>query len=38
MTDAAPAIFMALEQSGFGAAVRQSRSLYPAANIGHIVS
>jgi hypothetical protein len=38
MTDAAPAIFMALEQSGFGAAVRQSRWLYPAANIGHIVS
>jgi Family of unknown function (DUF6644) len=38
MTDAAPAIFVALEQSGFGAAIRQSRWLYPAANIGHIVS
>jgi len=38
MTDAAPAIFAALEASGFGAAIRQSRWLYIAANIGHIVS
>src|SRR5258707_5944238 len=38
MTDAAPAIFVALEQSGFGAAVRQSHWLYPAANVGHIVA
>jgi hypothetical protein len=38
MTDAAPAIFVALEQSGFAAAIRQSAWLYPAANIGHIVS
>ena len=38
MTDAAPAIFVALEQSGFAAAVRQSLWLYPLANIGHIVS
>lgn len=38
MTDAAPAIFAALEASGFGAAIRQSRWLYMAANIGHIVS
>jgi hypothetical protein len=38
MTDAAPAIFVALEQSGFAAAIRQSLWLYPAANIGHIVS
>jgi uncharacterized protein DUF6644 len=38
MTDAAPALFVALEQSGFAAAVRQSTWLYPAANIGHIVS
>jgi hypothetical protein len=38
MTDAAPAIFVALEQSGFAAAIRQSPWLYPAANIGHIVS
>jgi hypothetical protein len=38
MTDAAPAIFVALEQSGFAAAIRQSRWLYPAANVGHIIS
>ena len=38
MTDAAPASFVALEQSGFAAAIRQSLWLYPAANIGHIVS
>ena len=38
MTEAAPAIFVALEQSGFAAAIRQSRWLYPAANVGHIVS
>src|SRR2546425_12017551 len=38
MTDAAPAVFVALEQSGFAAAIRQSLWLYPAANIGHIVS
>jgi hypothetical protein len=38
MTDAAPALFVALEQSGFAATVRQSTWLYPAANIGHIVS
>jgi hypothetical protein len=38
MTDAAPAIFVALEQSGFAATIRQSSWLYPAANIGHIVS
>jgi len=37
MTDAAPAIFVALEQSSFAAAIRQSSWLYPAANIGHIV-
>jgi hypothetical protein len=37
MTDAAPAIFVALEQSAFAAAVRQSPWLYPAANVGHIV-
>jgi hypothetical protein len=29
---------VALEQSGFAAAIRQSLWLYPAANIGHIVS
>ena len=37
MTEAAPAIFVALEQSGFAAAIRQSPWLYPAANVGHIV-
>jgi len=38
MTDAAPGIFVALEQSSFAAAVRQSLWLYPAANVGHIVA
>lgn len=38
MTDAAPAIFVALEASGFGAAIRQSRWLYMIANVSHIVS
>src|SRR5262249_28387066 len=38
MIDAAPAIFVALEQSSFAAAIRQSSWLYPAANVGHIVS
>ena len=34
----APAIFVTLEQSGFAAAIRQSRWLYPFANVGHIVA
>jgi hypothetical protein len=38
MEHTAPAIFVALEQSGFAAAIRQSLWLYPAANVGHIVS
>ena len=38
MTDAAPGIFVALEQSSFAAAIRQSLWLYPAANVGHIVA
>lgn len=38
MTEAAPAIFVALEASGLGAAIRQSRWLYMVANVGHIVS
>ena len=38
MEDQAPAIFVALEQSGFAAAVRQWRWLYPLANVGHILS
>jgi len=37
MTGEAPAIFVALEQSGFAAAIRQSLWLYPTANVGHIV-
>jgi len=38
MTGEAPAIFVALEQSGLGAAVRQSVWLFPVANVGHIVA
>ena len=38
MTDAAPAIFVALEASSIGAAIRQSTWLYMAANVGHILS
>ncbi len=38
MTDQAPAIFIALEESRFAAAIRQSLWLYPAANVGHIVA
>ncbi len=38
MTDEASAIFLALEQSAFAAAVRQSPWLYPAANVAHIVA
>ncbi|MBV8751377.1 MAG: hypothetical protein JO328_00770 [Hyphomicrobiales bacterium] len=38
MEHSAPAIFVALEQSGFAVAVRQSRWLYPSANVGHILS
>jgi len=38
MIDGAPAVFVALEQSGFSAAIRQSPWLYPTANVGHIVS
>lgn len=38
MTDAAPAIFVALEASALGAAIRQSTWIYMAANIGHIVA
>jgi hypothetical protein len=32
----APALFVALERSGFAAAIRQSVWIYPAANIGHV--
>jgi len=38
MEHQAPAIFVALEQSGFAAAIRQWRWLYPLANVGHILS
>ncbi len=38
MTDAAPAIFVAIEGSAFAAAVRQSPFAYMAANVAHILS
>jgi hypothetical protein len=38
MTDAAPAIFVALEGSALGAAIRQSTWVYMTANVGHILS
>jgi hypothetical protein len=38
MTDAAPAIFVALEGSALGAAIRQSTWAYMTANVGHILS
>ena len=38
MLDSAPATFVALEGSGLGQMIRQSRWLYMAANVGHIVS
>jgi hypothetical protein len=38
MTDAAPAIFIALEGSAFAAAIRQSPYAYMAANVAHILS
>jgi hypothetical protein len=38
MNEAAPQIFVALEGSGLGAAIRQSPYAYMAANVGHIIS
>ena len=38
MDATAPHIFVALETSGLGQAIRQSVWVYPAANIGHVVS
>lgn len=38
MTDAAPAIFVALQDSALGAAIRQSTWVYMVANVGHILS
>ena len=37
MTDAAPALFIAIEGSALGAAIRQSSVAYFLANVGHIV-
>jgi hypothetical protein len=34
----APQVLITLEQSGLGAAIRQSVWAYPAANVGHIVA
>jgi hypothetical protein len=38
MTDAAPAIFVAIEGSAFAAAIRQSPYAYMVANVSHILS
>ena len=38
MLDSAPEVFVALEGSGFGQAIRQSGWIYMAANVGHIVA
>src|ERR1700694_1554884 len=38
MNEAAPSIFVALEDSALGHAIRQSTWAYMAANVGHIVS
>jgi hypothetical protein len=38
MNEAAPAIFVALEGSALGIAIRQSTWAYMAANVGHILS
>jgi hypothetical protein len=38
MNEAAPAIFVALEDSALGHVIRQSTWAYLAANVGHIVS
>ena len=38
MLAGAPQILIALEQSGLGAAIRQSAWAYPAANVGHILA
>lgn len=38
MQHGAPQILVALEQSGLGAAIRQSAWAYPTANVGHIVA
>ena len=38
MLPEAPQILIALEQSGFAAAIRQSTWAYPLANVGHILA
>ncbi len=38
MSPEAPAILVALEQSGLGMAIRQSVWIYPAANVTHILA
>lgn len=38
MNEAAPALFVALETSWFGAAIRQSSWAYMVANVGHILA
>lgn len=38
MLHEAPQLFVALEQSWLGAAIRQSAWAYPAANVGHILA
>ena len=38
MDHAAPAVFQALEASGFGAFIRQSIWVYPIANVAHVLS
>jgi hypothetical protein len=38
MTAEAPAIFAALQESDFAAAIRQSLWIYPFANVGHIIA
>jgi hypothetical protein len=38
MLHEAPQFLVALEQSGLGAAIRQSTWAYPAANVGHILA
>ena len=38
MLDSAPGLFVALEGSGVGQAIRQSTWIYMAANVGHILA
>lgn len=38
MLDSAPGVFVALEGSGIGQAIRQSTWIYMAANVGHILA